>query len=165
MWTWSGLDQCYDIPYASMTGEAVYDPLSAREFRLYYISVGSDVIIVTIPINFNDQDLVPEPAEPPVRCQTWLIFHTREKSLEIPFLQNGSYHCNTPCEDTGIYFAVKPLKDIGLGMSLEMFVSYEELGRPLQTVQIYADEGSGRVVIWGWDVKAQETKIFVGDLV
>jgi len=46
-----------------------------------------------------------------------------------------------------------------------MFVSYTELGYRPQTTEIDMDEATGRVVIWGWDKQAHETKIFVGDLV
>ena len=112
-------------------------------------------------------DFVMHP-NPPVSGQSWIIVHTPEESSKMTFCQNGSYRCNKPCEGTQTYFTVMPLKDLTPGYpgkAFEMFASFEELGKSLQTIEIYTDEGTGVVVIWGWDMEAQETKIFVGDSV
>ena len=65
---------------------------------------------------------------------------------------------------------VTPLDDLvledGRG-ALRMSVPLEELKfeRPPKTFGMDMDEATGRVVIWGWEEDACETKIFVGDLV
>jgi len=72
--------------------------------------------------------------------------------------------------DDKLDILVIPLDDLvledGRG-ALRMLVSYKELKfkfRPL-TIEMDMDEATGRVIIWGWDKNAYETKIFVGDLV
>lgn len=51
--------------------------------------------------------------------------------------------------------------------TLRMSVPYKDLkfeASP-QTTEVEMDGATGRVLVWGWDKDACETKIFVGDLV
>ena len=172
MWSWSGLssiDPNLRFSLSSIAGEVLYDPLSAQEFNLYYVSRGltSQVNAVTIPINITDQDLVLKSTEPPVLEQKSTIIEIDAKDPEMPFCRNGLYF-DKYCEDVGIHFYVIPLKAFAMQDSrgiLGIFLSHKELEQTLQMIEIDMDEVTGRVLVWGWEKEAQETRIFVGDLV
>ena len=63
---------------------------------------------------------------------------------------------------------VTPLDDLvlegGRG-TLRMSVLRKEFDECSAITEVDMDEATGRVVMWGWDKRTCETKVFVGDLV
>ena len=170
MWSWHGLNRDSDyplVPLDSMTSEALYDPLAAQKFNIYYSFGGStpQVLTTTIPINTAYDDLASKSAELPTPRQNRALTQCHAKS---PFCQKGLYFSKN-CESYGIHLLVIPLKDIasrGPEKALQTFVSYADFVRPgWQTIEVDMDEATGRVVMWVWDNVGQELKIFVGDFV
>ena len=172
MWTWPGLDQYGTYLWASlssMTSEVLYDPLSAQEFNLYYVSEGitSQVITVTLPINASYDDPAPESVDLPVLKQNLTVVESHGRGLEVPFCLKGLFFDKSR-EGDGVRFLVMPMKDLALHgprRALQIFVSCKELGRASQLIEINMDEATGRVVIWGWDKEAREAVVFIGDVV
>ena len=159
-----------------MTSEPIHNPLSAHELNvsLYYASRGatSPVLTVTVPINTSDHDPFSESTELPVPKEH-LTIHDHANGSDLPICRNGLYFDKVRVGDHfGVDFLVMPLRDFApQGQNqkpFRVFVSYEEdLGgrTGMQTIEIDMDEATGRVVIWGWEPEAQETRVFVGDLV
>ncbi|KAF9653264.1 hypothetical protein BDM02DRAFT_3265514 [Thelephora ganbajun] len=167
MWNWSGLEW-FKIRVSYMASEATYNPPSSQEFNLYYVCRRPNfkVITVTIPINTGD-DSASEPIKLPAVKQrsTFVQNHARHPGEHS--CQKG-LHFDKACRSDGVRYLIAPLKDIaseGLRRALGVFVSYKELSRLSQAFEIDMDEATGRVVIWGRNKDASETKVFVGDLV
>jgi len=153
-----------------MINETVYDPSSVQEVKLHYVCkepiVGAEpfAITVTIPTDTDDKS-----TEPPVlkQKQTRIRNHGRASA---GFSCRNGLHSDTAFLIDKLCILVTPLDDLvlegGRG-ALRISVLYKELKVkwPLQTTETDMDEATGRVVIWGWDKDAYETKIFVGDLV
>jgi hypothetical protein len=145
-----------------MTSEVLYDPLSARKFNLYYIHKGSKALVVTVTISIdaNGDELCILKQEPTV-----VPDHVGSPDALSP--HKGLYF-DKSCRDGGVQFLAMPLRHLtpqGPSRALRMFLSYKEFKWVSQANEIDVDEASGRVIIWGWDRKSQEAKIFVGDLV
>lgn len=157
------------VSLSSMTSEALFDPLSAPQFNLYYLSMFSEVTTVTVPIDFSDNaiDFASRPDEPPILEYRTTIIQGNANDRETSFSHRGLHFIRT-CDATGVRFLVRPLKNIASQDQrkvLQMFVSYQELGQVPDTTEIDMDEVTGRVVIWGWNMQAQETRVLIGNLV
>lgn len=151
------------LPVTHMTSETLYDPLSAKEFDLYYINKGnrSVVVAVTIPVDVIDDGPLP------VLKQESTVVPDHLKAPDAFSPQKGLYF-DKAWKDGGVHYLVMPLKNLasqGPRKALRMFVSRGEFKQASEANEMDVDEATGRVIIWGWDRKAQETKIFVGDLV
>lgn len=172
MWSWPGLDLSVGMDFQTyMTSEVIYDPLSAREFDLYFIRRGwtTQMVTVTIPIDLSDDDKDDSSSKsdelPVLKQEPTLGQNSEPWDSAATLYQNGLY-IGGDCEVGGSSYLVAPLKVLasrGPRMLLRLFVSHEELPGVSQEVEI--DEATGRVVIWEWDMKARETKMVVGDLV
>ena len=173
MWSWPGLDQIDShiwIQVSYMTSEALYDPPSAQAFNIHYICrrIVLQAITVTIPTN-TDDDFAPESTEP---------LELKQKSTPVQghirgqrsggFSCRKGLHSDLAVQGDKINILVTPLDDLvledGRG-ALRMTVPFKEFRHCSQTIEMDMDEATGRVVIWGWDKDAYETRIFVGDLV
>ena len=150
-----------------MTGEVLYDPLTAQEFNLYYSFriPTSQVVTVTVPINAAYDNLASKSAELPAPKQNTALVQCHVETADC---QKGLYFGKS-CKKDGVHLLVMPLKDIALRgpeKALRMFVSWEEFEQPArQMVEVDMDEATGRVVVWLWDRDTRAVKIFFGDLV
>lgn len=177
MWYRPGLDpeRSHDrswVRVSYVTGETLYDPPTAQGFNLHYVFRECNAqpepraITVTIPIDIND-DPASGPTEPPtLRRKLTSIRHHLKDSTEFS-CQKG-LHFEKAFLTEGLDILVTRLDDLTLeggGEALRMFVRYKRLGYRPRTIEIDMDETTGRVVFWGWDKDAYETKVFVGDLV
>ena len=117
------------------------------------------MITVTIPLNIGND-------EPPILKQNSTTLPQCIEGLDLLSAQKGLYIEKAP-ESDGVYYLVMPLKYLASQHPrrfLPIFVSREEFNQ-VSHVDLAMDEATGRVIVWGWDEEAQETKIFVGDLV
>ena len=155
-----------------MTGEALYDPSSARGVNLHYIcrerSIGEGPFVVTVTVPINNDDSVPEPRSTILEQKFTVLWNYGWVSSGMS-CTNG-LHANTTLLEDKVEILVTPLDDLVLEdgrRTLRIPVSYQEFGFkfPPQTIEVDMDEITGRVIIWGWDKDARQTKIFVGDLV
>jgi len=178
MWYWPGLDlvgENISVFVSYTTSEALHDPPSAQEVNLHYVckdrlvQAEPFVITVTIPINTTNDEFASNPTEPPTLKQKTTPVENHGRRSAGFSCQKGLHSDKALLVDK-LDILVTPLDDLvlesGRGV-LRMFVSYKELGfkfRPL-TIEMDMDEATGRVIIWGWDKDAYETKVFVGDLV
>ena len=149
------------ISISHMASEPIYDPLSARRLDLYYLHKGnsSRVILITIPlesgVSLRREGLrtIRDDANGPITLPLHKGFHLKFEKT---------------CDNKGAYFVVMTLKNLSTHdprIFLRVFVSDEEFEQVSQASEIDMDEATGRMIIWGWDEGAEETKVFVGDLV
>ena len=151
------------LPVTHLASEVLYDPLSAREFDLYYINRGNQSVLVTVTIPI-DADV-----------DGGHSFSKQESTTVLNQLQSPdafSFHkglyFDMAWKDGGVHYLVMPLKNLasnGPSKALRMFLSHGEFKQVSEAKEIDVDEATGRVIVWRWDRKAQETRIFVGDLV
>ena len=156
-----------------MTGEALFDPSTAQGVNLHYIcwkrAIGEDSFAVTVTVPINDNDPVPEPTGPIMLKLKFTVMQKYRSDSSVLSCTNGLHSDKMLLKDK-LEILVTPLDDLvledGRG-TLRMSASYQELGfkSPTRAIDMDMDEVTGRVVIWGWDKDANETKIFVGDLV
>jgi hypothetical protein len=174
---WPGLDpeQVGDrswIRVSYMTGEALYDPTTAQEFNLHYVcrernpQSEHSAITVTIPISANDEPASGSTEPSTLKQKSTSIRHHLRDS--VGFSCQKGLHFEKAFSTEGLDILVTRLDDlalVGRGEALRMSVRYKGLGYRPRTIEIDMDEATGRVVFWGWDKDADETKVFVGDLV
>jgi hypothetical protein len=168
-WSWPGLGQSDDWAENQLTytaSEPIYDQRSAREFELYYaFGAASRVTTVTVPINTGEDDHALKPGELPALKQVSTVIEDGREGRDTFGCGSKALHVRRLSGSDGKTYVVVPLKNLplrGSGEAIWMFVHREELDRD---PQLDIDEASGRVIIWGWDLVAQETKVFIGDLV
>ena len=169
MWSWPGLGQSDEWAWDRLTytaSESVYDPHSARAFDLYYVSgAASQVTTVTVPINTDEDDPALKPGELPALKQESTVIEDGREGRDTFGCGCKALHVRRLSGSDGETYVVVPLKKPplrGSGGALWMFVHREELDL---NPQLDIDEATGRVVIWGWDMAAQETRVFIGSLV
>jgi hypothetical protein len=174
MWSWTGLNQfnrTARAPVYRTTSEVVYDPLSAREFDIYY-GTSLQVTTVTVPINtsygYGDGDGLASKSDrlPVLKREVAITQGNAEGPGSSSYIEG--FHIVKADKDHGAYFVVTPLKGLtseGPRKVLRMFVSRERFEQISDPTEMAIDEATGRVVIWVWDRNALETKIFIGDLV
>ena len=162
------------IHVSYMTSEALYDPSSAQEVNLHYFCrqllapAEPLVATITMPIS-TDGDPASESTEPPLLKIKETLIRRHGRDSAGTSCRKG-LHSDKALLNDGLDILVTPLDDLvlkdGKG-TLRMSVPYKEFGFKWspQTVEIDMDEATGRVVVWGWDRDACETKIFVADLV
>ena len=161
----SGLERFDETSWSLITymaSETIHDPLSAREFDLYYARRGIDsrVVTLTIPIDISD-DEVPIP-----RIRSAIIPKNVGGSDALSFYKD--LYFDKAYKDDGVYYLVVPLKSLvlqGLSKALRMFMPCEEFEQISQAHEVEMDEATGRVIAWGWNYETQEAEVFVGDLV
>ena len=156
-----------------MTGEALYDPPSARGANLHYIcrerTGGERPFAVTVTVPISDDDSLPESTRSTILEQKLTLLQNYGWFSSGMSCTNGLHSSKILLRDE-VVIIVTPLHDLVLEdgrRTLRMPVSYQELGFkfPPRKIDVDMDEITGRVIIWGWDRDACGTKIFVGDLV
>lgn len=175
MWHWPGLDLVDEMIWtlvSYMTSETLYDPPSAQQFSLHYVCKRHGIqekpfaITVTVPINTGG-DSASKSTGPPALKQKSTPLQTHRWG-SVGFSCRKGLHLDKALQSDKFHILVTPLDDLvleGGRKALRMFVPYKELKHFSQTIEMDMDEATGRVIIWGWDKDAYETKIFVGDLV
>jgi hypothetical protein len=179
MWSWPGPDQSSGTapPFAvCTTNETIYNPHSAQELNLYYIKEGvtAEFITVTVSINTSapdDSDWTEKPDEPPGLKQKCTAIGAERPGASGFFCRKGLYfdvYFDEDSTNDGMHYMVIPLKSLALHGPkniLRMFVSCKEIEPTSRGIHLDVDEATGRVIVWGWNEEAQETTIFVGNLV
>lgn len=166
MHSWPALDRTPRSPLTHTASEALYNQISVQKFGLYFLerSSTSRVITVTVPINIWDYD---DPAAP-IPKQESTIVRTGVGILDGIFLDKGLYFSKTS-KSGSVDYLISPLRDLASGeqgKALRISISREDLSQDLSLPsEIDIDEATGRVVICAWDKRAQQSKLFVRDLV
>ena len=178
MWYWPGLNRANLDPNACyisyMTSEALCDPSSSqganRHFACKERVALTDPFAVTVIIPTNTNDVIA--SELPVfKQRTTPIRNYERPSVGLSYRKGlHSEKALLGNKRDILDILVTPLDDLTLDGGrggIRMSVSCEELKvkSPPSPIEMDMDEATGRVVIWGWDRVAAETKIFVGDLV
>lgn len=141
--------------------DQVYDPFSAPAFNLH-LQDQETGIIFTFTI---------DPSSP--RHQATPVLHRLEVTHPmisflgpIPPAKGLSYELNVT--EQGPIISVLPFADMGREDKrgvLKLYVPWEVLDGLSGSVSVDVDEGSGRVLLNSWDIKASIAKLFIGELV
>ena len=181
-WNWPipyRLHNRADLLVHCITSETLSSPPSAQEFNLHYVcTVRSEVVFghpkalpfvltIAVPINAEDDSAHESTGSPALEEKLdGFLTYGQERTVG-PLCRKGLYSDIFPHSDQ-IDILVTPLDDFfleGRREPLWMFVSYKGLNDCSETIDMDMDEATGRVVIWGWEESAHETKVFIGDLV
>ena len=170
------VDENVRIYSFDMTGEALHDPSSAREFNLHFICEGRlvqtghpafvergcFVATVTIPIN-TDRDPSSKSTEPPAPKHKETRLQNRVGESFGSSCQKG-LHLDRGLHNEEPEILVTPLDDLVLegGRGTLRVLLSKELEPLLRRCGVDMDDATGRVIIWEWE---NESKVFVGDLV
>ena len=176
MWYRLNVEQVDGNPWiwlSYMTSEAPSDPSSAQGANLHYVcrerAIGEGPFAITVTVPINNNDPAPGPTGRIILKHKFTAMQNYGWDSSALSCTNG-LHSNKAILKDRIEILVTPLDDLvledGRG-TLRMSASYQELGFkwPPRTIDMDMDELTGRVIIWGWDKDAYETKVFVGDLV
>ena len=126
------------------------------------------MITIIVPIGTSD-DFSPKSTDPPELKRKWTHFLNYGRKQSWSSCQRGLRVENALLNDK-LGILVTRLDDLvleGRRGTLRMSVPYKDLkfeASP-QTTEVEMDGATGRVLVWGWDKDACETKIFVVDLV